>query len=323
MAKREVRWQVVGARLAGLALAGCAMPPAEPPAAPAPPAFASTLQCGERRLSVAWAGDTLLLFDDGRRRELDAEPAASGRRYVVRGEPSTFVWFKGENALVALGGRPPSECRVDDGLPLPYRARGQEPAWRLDLADARVVFQAPGVHVEAARPGPQDGAGSRRYVLDGPGLVVTLSDRRCADSMSGMPHPHGVEVQHGGRVYRGCGGDPAALLQGPAWTVEALDGDGLPERPPATLNFGADGRVAGSASCNRYTAAYVLTGETLSVRGAATTRRACTPALMAQEQRFLAALQSVQRFELDPGGTLRLLGERGRSITARREQDPR
>lgn len=292
-------------------------------AAAVAPAFGTALQCGERRLDVAYAGDTLLLHEDGRRRELAAVPAASGSRYAERGEPSTYVWFKGERAVVSIAGRRLPECRVDDGLPLPYRARGNEPAWVLDLADARLTFRAPGVRVEAARPAPEDGAEARRYVVDGPGLVVTLADRRCADTMSGMPHPHTVEVRHGGRVYRGCGGDPATLLRGEAWTVEAIDGDGLTERPRATLAFGADGRIAGTASCNSYTAAYLLTGESLSVRGAAATRRACAPALMAQERRFLAALEAVRRFELGPGGTLRLLGERGRSITARRERDPR
>lgn len=288
------------------------------PAAPVP-AFAGTLQCGERRFGIGWAGDALLLHEDGRHRELAAVPAASGSRYAERGEPSTYVWFKGARAVVSIAGRRWSGCRVDDGLPTPYRARGNEPAWVLDLADARLTFEAPGVRVEAARPVPEDGADARRYVVDEPGLVVTLSDRRCADTMTGMPHPHTVEVRQGGRVFRGCGGEPAALLQGAAWTVETVDGGGLVERSRATLTFGDDGRVAGEASCNTYTAAYLLTGETLSVRGGAATRRACAPALMAQEQRFLEALRAVQRFELGPGGALRLLGERGRSITARRD----
>lgn len=300
------------------ALAGCVTP------APSarPPAFASTLLCGEQRFSVGFAGDALRLQqEDGRILTMTSVPAASGSRYAVRDDPSTFVWFKGERARVVIAAQQLPECQVDDRLPAPYRARGNEPFWSLDVGDARLAFDAPGARVEAALPAPVIDMGVRRYTLDGPGLTVSVQDRLCADSMSGMPHPHTVEVRLGDRSFRGCGGDPAALLRGGTWTVESLDGAGLLDRSAANLSFSPDGRVAGQTSCNRYAAAYALTGESLTVHGAAATRRACEPALMSQEQRFLAALQAVRRFELGDDGMLRLIGEPGHSITARRTED--
>ena len=38
-----------------------------------------------------------------------------------------------------------------------------------------------------------------------------------------MPHPSTVVVLFGGKELRGCGGDPAALLQGAEWLLEHID----------------------------------------------------------------------------------------------------
>ena len=76
-----------------------------------------------------------------------------------------------------------------------------------------------------------------------------------------------------------------------------------------TLNFGQDGRLTGSAGCNRYSADYRITDESIEVSRPASTRRLCSePAgIMDQETRFLDALASAR--------TLRLEGER---LTLRR-----
>jgi len=62
-----------------------------------------------------------------------------------------------------------------------------------------------------------------------------------------------------------------------------------------TVGFGKDGRVAGSAGCNRYFAAYRQSGETLAIQPPASTRKACAApdGIMQQEAAFLAALHSV------------------------------
>lgn len=77
--------------------------------------------------------------------------------------------------------------------------------------------------------------------------------------------------------------------------VDVIDGTEL------TVAFGTDGRVSGSAGCNRYTAAYTTTGDTLSIAQAAATRRMCvTPeGAMQQEQRFLEALGKAATARLD------------------------
>jgi heat shock protein HslJ len=155
--------------------------------------------------------------------------------------------------------------------------------------------------------------------LDGQPVVATVYEEICADSMSGMPHPNRVVVSVAGREYRGCGGEPARLLQGGEWVVEDIDSAGIVDRSRATLVFGLDGRISGRASCNTYGGQYKLTGESLTIDKAATTMMACAPSLDAQEQRFLAALAATQRFEITGDGALLLLGSGDRSIKARRQ----
>jgi heat shock protein HslJ len=70
-----------------------------------------------------------------------------------------------------------------------------------------------------------------------------------------------------------------------------------------TMEFSADGRVAGSAGCNRYTGSFQQDGQSLSFGPAAATRRLCVEpdGVMEQEQRFLKALETVStaRHEAD------------------------
>jgi heat shock protein HslJ len=149
---------------------------------------------------------------------------------------------------------------------------------------------------------------------------VTIVDRLCVDTMSGMPRPNRVTVLLDGRELNGCGGDPAVLLQGAEWVVEDIAGAGIVDGSRATLNFGADGQLAGSGSCNRYSGSYMLTGEGLSVSSkTAMTMMACVPALMQQESRFMELLSQVRRFRLGADGALILESDTGGTITARRQ----
>jgi heat shock protein HslJ len=207
-------------------------------------------------------------------------------------------------------------------LPLPLVATGNEPGWRIDIAEGRVTLVADygATRLEMRAGEPQPVPGGRRYAgnADGRVLVVAVLDRLCEDDMTGMPRPYAVEVTVDEQLMRGCGGDPATLLQGGSWVAEAIDGTALADRSQVTLTFGADGRLTGTASCNNYSAAYSLTGEGLTIGTAAATRKACPPPLMAQEQAVLSLLESVERFEIAEDGALVLHGSGGRTLRARR-----
>ncbi|MCC3245151.1 META domain-containing protein [Methylocystis sp. WRRC1] len=101
------------------------------------------------------------------------------------------------------------------------------------------------------------------------------------------------------------------------WRVERLDGAPLVPGSTATMQFAADGRVAGKGSCNRYGSGYRIDGDSISFTGAMATRMACAPALMRQEARFLSVFSGEARWTIDHD-TLTLKGETGVIVHAKR-----
>lgn len=285
---------------------------------------AATMLCGGRRAQVGWLRrddrDELQLDLDGNRHPLRSTVTASGARYEAVDAPGVSVWFKGERATIDVPGEKWPECSAKGSFATFLRAGGNEPGWRLDIGEA-LRFSVGGTPAFAGpSPPPKTADGVRRYAATSSGrsIAVAISDRRCADNMTGMPHPHLVEVMLDGKTYRGCGGEPASLLRGPEWVVEDIGSSGIVDRSRATLNFGDDGRLFGRGSCNNFNAAYTLTGENLTIGQAASTMMACEEPLMQQERRFLDVLQQVTRFEISDSGALVLVDRNGRKITARR-----
>lgn len=86
---------------------------------------------------------------------------------------------------------------------------------------------------------------------------------------------------------------PAGVL----WQVEDIDGGGIIDSAHITLQIDDDG-ISGSTGCNRYFGAVAIAGSAFVADAIGSTRMACAPALMQQEQRFVQALQAVRRFEL-------------------------
>ena len=129
-------------------------------------------------------------------------------------------------------------------------------------------------------------AGARRYRVEGGRLQLMAADGSLRAALAPQPQ----------------------LLAGTSWTATAIhNGKGavasLVPGSTVTLTFGADGQASGSAGCNRYTARYEAEGSSLRFQPAAATRRMCPgEALMAQEQAFLKALESV--------ATVRVEGQR-------------
>lgn len=118
--------------------------------------------------------------------------------------------------------------------------------------------------------------------------------------------------------------DAVPGLRDSAWQVEDIDGRGIVDRSMITLAFTDDGRIAGSTGCNRYFGHVYLDGDVITVSGTGSTRRACVPALMDQEQRFLAALGAAARHEQDEAGRLVILDGAGarRLVAVSIEVDP-
>lgn len=65
-----------------------------------------------------------------------------------------------------------------------------------------------------------------------------------------------------------------------------------------TAVFDAEGRVGGSAGCNRYFAGYTVEGASIAIEPPASTRKMCAEAVMQQEQAYLAALPTAATFTI-------------------------
>ena len=291
------------------------------------PAGPQEFTCGAERVAVAIDGTTLRLTAAGATYVLQQVPVGSGARYEMVDDPSTWFWNKGQAASLRIHGRGYPECTASTTSPAAdagtFHALGHEPGWRLDITAGQLTLVTDYGQTKVSVPTPfaEAFAGGRRYIASSAGrpITATILDQRCADAATGLPRPFTVRLEFAGQTLRGCGGETQDLLRGAPWVVETIGGAPLARGTQVTLLFSDDGRLSGSASCNSYSAAYTVTGETFTVGPAVTTRKACEPAVMAQEAAFLAALGGVQRIEMTADGTLVLHTADGHRITSKRE----
>lgn len=181
-------------------------------------------------------------------------------------------------------------------------AQGHEPAWQAQFGAQRFDFQAAdGTRFALdldARPKP--GAAPLQLGLQWKGepLLLRSEAALCHDLRSGHPYPWRLSITLAGRVYHGCGGDPAWLLQGAGWQ----GGERL-----RTLRFESDGRFSAELACNRLQGRYRLEAGALSLLPGPLTRRACWgEQANAVEAELLAQLPRVWGFDLDAQGRLSL-----------------
>jgi heat shock protein HslJ len=101
-------------------------------------------------------------------------------------------------------------------------------------------------------------------------------------------------------IAAGCTGKepvPSDLrLNGTRWTLTEYVADGTPSQvingSTVTLEFGDDGRIAGSAGCNHYFAGYGMKGTAITIGQAGSTEMYCSASgVMDQESLYLALLQ--------------------------------
>lgn len=186
-------------------------------------------------------------------------------------------------------------------LPLAATAQnavGHDPGWRAQLDTARFDFQADdgtrfALDVDAR---PQPGAPVQLGLqLKGEPLLLRTEVALCHDLRTSLPFPWRVSVTLSGRVYLGCGGDPTSLLRG-----EWRQGE-------QSLRFEANGEFSAQTGCNQLRGRYRADADGLQLSPGPMTRRACWGASQAEaENRFVALLPLVLRFDLAPDGALQL-----------------
>lgn len=136
-------------------------------------------------------------------------------------------------------------------------------------------------------------------------LVSATALRRTGDELM---------IDYDGGVLRFARQAPAtAPLEGTTWQLTSfVTGDtatSTVDGATVTAVF-ADGRITGSAGCNQYGAGYTLDGEALAIEPVVTTKIACDPAMMTQEQTFVNALGAANNLAI-VGAELRLAYDGG------------
>lgn len=107
------------------------------------------------------------------------------------------------------------------------------------------------------------------------------------------------------------------LLRGGEWVVEDIGGKGLIDSSHVSIVFMEGNRVGGSSSCNNYSGEYQLNGSEFTVGdNMASTRMACAPSLMNQEETFLKLLINVSHARFGDHGELLLSTPEGETIRA-------
>lgn len=106
-------------------------------------------------------------------------------------------------------------------------------------------------------------------------------------------------------VLTACSSLPQAELPtAQTFQVEWIGQRPLIDRSMLTLTLVDGERAAGLAGCNRWSADYQRAGQQLRFNNIVSTRKLCAPALMEQEQRFLAYLARIQHWEFAEHGQL-------------------
>lgn len=275
----------------------------------------SRLACGAEIAALGDGDGVLTMEARGERFRLAPARVASGARYGAEDAKDTYFWNKGAASLISIRGETLAECRAAPAS-ADFRAYGNEPGWGIEINDGRIVLvtEYGALRREAALPPPSPEPGATFYYVADWKAEIRIEDKICRDAATGVPHPQSVSAKTSDQSLTACGGAPLDLLTGGEWLVEDIAERGIVDASHATLIFSADGRVAGAASCNLYSAAFNLTGEGLSLGPIAMTRMMCPPALMEQENRFAAALEAAASFDIGETGALLLKSAKGETL---------
>lgn len=199
-----------------------------------------------------------------------------------------------------------------------FKAIGQEPGWTLEITPTRVEYVGDygETKISGANVGVRTDANSATYINGR--LKVTRVATACSDSMSGQRYRETVTVVADGKRLQGCGGGylPPETLNGTNWNILSVNGKAALADVEANLSFN-DGRVTGTAGCNRLMGSYSQSGDTLDFTQTASTRMACPAPHMEQERAVLSALQTGTKLHYNDDGVMELRAPNGDIIRLR------
>jgi putative lipoprotein len=166
---------------------------------------------------------------------------------------------------------------------------------------------------------------SARILHDGRLLFVSDTIHPVLTRGAGDTVEVGLVRVAAGRPEPAAPGLAGPALVGPVWIAEDIDRRGVIDNLQSHVRFWPDGRVEGSGGCNVFSGGYRLDGDQLEIGSdgfeVATTLRACPPAVMDQEARFMDALTRVRAWRVERG-LLFLLDADGQTISRLWKRQP-
>jgi heat shock protein HslJ len=197
-----------------------------------------------------------------------------------------------------------------------YAARGNEPGWILKMDGKTIDYQGDygQTKITIPAPEPRPSFNGMRHVADR--LTVDITYSSCADDMSGKRFSDTVTVLADGKQLRGCGGRPLPpeSLNETSWTILMMDLMPVLEGVATELRF-ADGKISGTAGCNRFNGSFTVAGNIVTVGPMVSTRMMCPEKQMVQEARFLSLLSGPLTKRYTVEGNLVLDNNAGQRVT--------
>ncbi len=199
-----------------------------------------------------------------------------------------------------------------------YTARGNEPGWILNMDSKTIDYQGDygETKIRIAAPEGRPSFNGMRYITER--LTIDVTYATCTDDMSGKHFADTVTVMADGKEVRGCGGRalPPESLEGTTWTIVMTDQLPVLEGIQTEVRF-ADGRVSGTAGCNRFNGSYSVASNVMTFGPMTSTRMMCPEKQMAQEAKFLALLGNKSTIRYAVEGNLILADDKGNRATLR------
>ncbi len=103
-------------------------------------------------------------------------------------------------------------------------------------------------------------------------------------------------------MLTGCASSSLENLNNTAWVLETLNNKPVPsEAPQITLNFNANGKITGTAGCNRYMSDYTFTlaENKIYITSIGRTFMQCNPTeLMDMEKQYIQLLVEAEHYTI-------------------------
>jgi putative lipoprotein len=225
--------------------------------------------------------DTLVAEVNGKNYVLERVISASGEKYEATGDPSTYFWSKGDDAV--------------------FRVKGisffRYVLIRETVNEDELALTADGKNYLLKRAEAESGA-KYESALD-PKTFLWCENDATTLVIAGKNYAgYDIPTPVVGEIWISHLNIPIGV----EWKVTAIGGGKILDGSSVTMQFQPNGRVTGMASVNNYTAAWIESDGRLMITGGAATRKAGPQPLMEQEDKFLKLLSNINSFVIREDG---------------------